>query len=248
MANELRVRQNFLGGLVEDNPLTAGATVMNSASLAAMVAIGSTQHMPIVLDPDGIYGEPEIAYVTAHASGATTATILRSQEGSTARQHNRDTPWLHGTTNRDLEPTLTDVCYAAAGTTSYSMVSRVYTKFPFVATNNPTALWDDTNKWYTVPYDGIYTVSLQYYFLDGAPSGYDYAMGPSTDQAGITNYLVGWVTWQANAAGVNRNAGTGTQEIRFTAGQHVSMFYYNDSAGTVTMSNAYVGITLKARG
>jgi len=101
MANELRVRQNFLGGLVEDAPLSAAATTLTSAALAAMVAIGSTQHLPIVLDPDGLYGEPEIVYVTAHTSTATTATILRGQEGSTARQHLQDVPWIHG-------PTITD--------------------------------------------------------------------------------------------------------------------------------------------
>lgn len=102
MANELRVRQNFLGGLIEDNPLTSSATTLTSAALAAMVAIGSTQHLPIILDPDGLYGEPEIAYITAHAAGATTATILRAQEGTTARAHPQDQRWSHGPTMQDF--------------------------------------------------------------------------------------------------------------------------------------------------
>lgn len=104
MANELRVRQDFLGGLVEDNPLTSGATTLTSNSLSAAVAIGSTQHMPIILDPDGIAGEPEIAYITAHVLGTGTATILRGQEGTSARAHNRDTYWLHGPIKSDSEP------------------------------------------------------------------------------------------------------------------------------------------------
>ena len=103
MANELRVRQNFLGGIIEDNPLTSGATTLTSAALAAMVAIGSTQHLAITLDPDGLYGEPEIVWVTAHTAAATTATILRGQEGTTARAHYRDVRWSHGPTTRDTE-------------------------------------------------------------------------------------------------------------------------------------------------
>lgn len=102
MANELRVRQNFLGGLIEDNPLTAAATTMTSAALAAAVAIGTTQHLPIILDPDGIYGEPEIAWVTAHTGAATSATLLRGQEGTTARQHQIDVNWVHGPSVQDF--------------------------------------------------------------------------------------------------------------------------------------------------
>lgn len=102
MSNEARVRQNFLGGIVENNPLAAADTILTSSSMSYMVAVGTTQHLPVVLDPDGIFGEPEIAYVTAHGLGATTATLLRGQEGSTARQHNRDTPWLHGATTTDF--------------------------------------------------------------------------------------------------------------------------------------------------
>ncbi len=103
MASELRVRTNFLGGLVEDNPLASGATVLTSAGLASLPAIGSTQHFPIILDPDGRAGNPEIAYVTAHTALATTATITKGQEGTTARAHDRDTPWLHGPTVKDFD-------------------------------------------------------------------------------------------------------------------------------------------------
>lgn len=99
MANEKRIRALAVGGLVEDNPLGAAAVTLNSAGLAALPAVGGTEHMPIILDPDGKFGAPEIAYVTAHVVGATSATILRGQEqasgGSPARQHDRDVPWVH---------------------------------------------------------------------------------------------------------------------------------------------------------
>lgn len=102
MANELRVRANFLGGLTEDNPLASGATVLTSAGLASLPAIGSTQHMVLILDPDGVGGNPEIIYVVAHTAAATAATILRGQESTVARAHARDTPWIHGPTVVDF--------------------------------------------------------------------------------------------------------------------------------------------------
>jgi len=173
MANELRVRQNFIGGLVDtiDLPaadtvvtdgvtnstttvtsataaftandvgapisggsIPAGATIASftnsttvvisaaatasasgvsltigrsrnfySAALSAIAtAIGSTNHFPIVLDPDGLYGAPEVAYITSLTVGAVRAVISRGQEGTTARAHLLDTPWVHGPTVYDM--------------------------------------------------------------------------------------------------------------------------------------------------
>lgn len=103
MANELRVRSAFLGGLIEDNPLSSSATTLTSAGLASVPVIGSTQHMAIVLDPDGFNGAPEVVYITAHSAAATTATIVRAQESSTARAHDRDVPWVHTVTVKDYD-------------------------------------------------------------------------------------------------------------------------------------------------
>lgn len=103
MANEKRKRQAFIGGLVEDNPLLVGGLTLTSASLAAIAGgVGSTEHMAVVIDPDGYAGAPEVAYITALTAGAGSATIARGQEGTSARQHERDTPWLHGATPRDF--------------------------------------------------------------------------------------------------------------------------------------------------
>lgn len=103
MANELRVRALAVGGKVEDNPLAAAGVALTSAGLAALPAIGATQHLAITLDPDGLFGAPEIAWVTAHVIGTPTGTIARGQEGSTARQHDRDVDWIHGPTLWDFE-------------------------------------------------------------------------------------------------------------------------------------------------
>lgn len=103
MANEKRIRANFTGGLVDDNPLTIGATTMTSNALQALQVIDATQHMVLVLDPDGYGGAPEIAYLTGHTGASSTATLLRGQEGSTARAHVQDTPWVHSATAKDFD-------------------------------------------------------------------------------------------------------------------------------------------------
>lgn len=105
MANEKRVRALAVGGLVEDNPLAAAGTTLTSAGLAALPAIGSTEHAAIIFDPDGSFGgAPFVKYVTAHTLGAPTATITAAaQEGTTARQIDRDTPWIHGPTVQDWD-------------------------------------------------------------------------------------------------------------------------------------------------
>ena len=87
MANEIRTRTNFVGGLIEDNPLSAVATTLTSAGLANLPVIDSTNHAALILDPDGVDGNAEIVWVTSHTASATSATILRAQEGTTARQH-----------------------------------------------------------------------------------------------------------------------------------------------------------------
>lgn len=103
MANEKRKRQIAVGGLIEDNPLTSGATTLTSAGLSVVTGgVGSTEHFAVVLDPDGLDGAPEIAYVTALTAAATSGTIARGQEGTTARAHARDIPWIHAPTLRDF--------------------------------------------------------------------------------------------------------------------------------------------------
>lgn len=112
MANEKRLRANNVGGLVEDNPLTNSATTLTSAGLAALPVIDTTNHAALVIDPDGLETAPEIVYVTAHASGAQTATIARAQEGSIAAQHSVDIPWIHTATVKDFVATYPDSPWA----------------------------------------------------------------------------------------------------------------------------------------
>lgn len=96
MANEERVRGNFIAGTVDNNPLASDGTTLNADELADLEAISATEHAVIVLDPDGSGNGPEIVYVTAHTAAATSATIVRAREGTTAVEHAAATEWVHG--------------------------------------------------------------------------------------------------------------------------------------------------------
>lgn len=90
-----RIRTDNVFGTTTDNPLTAGATTMNSAGLANLAAVSSAEAL-IILDPNRVSGAPEIVVVTAHTGSATSATIVRGQFGTSARQHAAGTEWVHG--------------------------------------------------------------------------------------------------------------------------------------------------------
>lgn len=114
-----RLRENFRHGTITDNPLSSGATTFNSAELASLTAVTGSDTLAIVLDPEGVYGAPEIVLVTAHTASATSATITRAQEGTTARQHPFPTVWEHVPTATDYL-SLQSITQIAAGTTTYT--------------------------------------------------------------------------------------------------------------------------------
>ena len=117
VANERRIRANFLNGTVDDNPLAVGATTLTSSALASFPVVDATNHAMLVLDPNGIGGTPEVVMVTAHGAGATTATIVRAQEGTVARSHAQTTPWTHSALASDLAPLSQDPIFAVNATT-----------------------------------------------------------------------------------------------------------------------------------
>lgn len=96
-----RLRSNNVFGTTTDNPLTAGATTLNSAGLANLVAVTGSDTAVITLDPNRVNGAPEIVTVTAHTGSATSATITRGAEGTSAREHPAGTFWVHAPTTTD---------------------------------------------------------------------------------------------------------------------------------------------------
>lgn len=93
MANERRVRDNFITGVTTTDPLAAIDTTMDSDELVALQEIDATEHAVLVLDPLGEGNGPEIVYVTAHTAGATTADIVRGRNGTSAVEHAVGTKW-----------------------------------------------------------------------------------------------------------------------------------------------------------
>lgn len=73
--------------MVDDNPLTAGATTLTATELADLPAVAAPDYYIITLDPVADGNGPELVYVTAHTGSATTATISRGEEGTTGVEH-----------------------------------------------------------------------------------------------------------------------------------------------------------------
>lgn len=99
-----RLRGNFKAGT-----LTAGitnvATSITSAGFASLPEVVAPDYMLLTLDPLGVYGNPEVVRVTAHAAASTSVTVLRAQDDSSARAHGispTPTAWKHGAVESDF--------------------------------------------------------------------------------------------------------------------------------------------------
>lgn len=97
-----RIRTAFVSGTTLNNPLAIGDVTLSSSALSSLATVTSPDTAMIVLDPGGVNGTPEVVTVTAHTAAATTATITRASEGSTARAHPVGTSWVHGATIYDF--------------------------------------------------------------------------------------------------------------------------------------------------
>lgn len=106
MANEIRLRSNNQQGTITNNPLTAGATTINSPGFIDLPVVDTTNHLILVLDPLEVNGAAEIVRVTAHASTASSLTVVRGAENTTPREHPFGTTWFHGPVTSDFVPTL----------------------------------------------------------------------------------------------------------------------------------------------
>lgn len=82
--------ENFLEGVITDNPLSAGATTINSAAFANLPEVSGGNTLVIVLDPEAVGNGPEKVTITAHTASATSVTC-----GATSSEHAQDTVWVH---------------------------------------------------------------------------------------------------------------------------------------------------------
>jgi hypothetical protein len=115
------VYDNLQSGTVSDNPLLFDATTINSAAFANLRAVTAPDFLWITLDPEGANGAPEIVKVTANTAAATSVTVEREQQSTTAREHPTATVWAHTLTEEDANDlphviltTAGDIMYATA--------------------------------------------------------------------------------------------------------------------------------------
>lgn len=95
-----RLKADYVFGAI-DTALTSAGTTISSPALARLPVVASPDTLALTLF-DAATGVYEIVWVTAHTSAATTATILRAQEGSTAAAWGTAATWSHGPTARDV--------------------------------------------------------------------------------------------------------------------------------------------------
>jgi microcystin-dependent protein len=118
--------RNFLSGTTTDNPLTNVATTVNGSAFSGLPEITAPDFMWLVLDPEGDDGAPEIVKITAHTALATSVTVERAQQNTSARQHDSGTTWhASPVTRTDAEEWLKTVAEAniAAGAVTLSKLA-----------------------------------------------------------------------------------------------------------------------------
>ena len=97
-----RIHADYVFGTISTTDgISAAATSFDSPRLARLPAVSGGDVAAITLH-DAATGTYEIVHVTAHTAAATTATILRGQEGSTAQEWPSGTSWLHGPTAQEF--------------------------------------------------------------------------------------------------------------------------------------------------
>lgn len=134
-----RIRANNVYGVISDNPLTPGSATFNSVSLPLLPPVVSA-HAVVVFDPKRVFGDPEIVVVTVHTAGATVATILRGQYGTSTREHPQGTAWAHVPVDEDWTEILTSTTRPLdpyAGQLIYETNTSRY-----VARNAANTIWE----------------------------------------------------------------------------------------------------------
>lgn len=103
------IYSNLKSGQISDNPLSSGATTINSSAFADLPAVTGSDILWITLDPDAANGAPEIVKVTAHTASATSVTVTRAQQSTSARSHPVNTVWKHVVTKTDLDAFIAEI-------------------------------------------------------------------------------------------------------------------------------------------
>lgn len=128
-----RIFSNHKAGTLSADP-GSGGTTLNSAAFASLDVVASPNQMAVVLDPEGVNGAPEIVLVTTHTSLATSCTVTRAQEGTTARAHPIGTVWVVAATKADMDE-LPFRKMTTRGDMMYASSANVATRLPIGSAN-----------------------------------------------------------------------------------------------------------------
>lgn len=115
------IRADAVSGTVENtNGITDTDTTLESADLADLPVVGSGDIARITFATfDGVHVSAfEIAHVTDHTDGATTATISRGEEGTTEQSWANGTDWFHALNVQDIQDIVTDLSNHTSDTTN----------------------------------------------------------------------------------------------------------------------------------
>jgi hypothetical protein len=107
--------ENFLAGTITDSPLSDVATTINSTNFASLPVVSGSDIMYLVLDPDASGGAPEVVTVTAHSTSATSVTVTRAAQSTTARSHVSGTVWRAAFTKADADQLAAIIADGAIG-------------------------------------------------------------------------------------------------------------------------------------
>lgn len=153
---------NFLAGTTTDSPLSAGATTINSSAFANLPVVADVDTMWLVLDPDASAGAPEIVKVTAHTSSATSITVTRGQQSTTAREHASGTVWRAVVTKSDMDRVFRPTAIIGATSISFPTSTEVNITWATETINelDPGTIVSGTVI--TIPEDGIYQVAAEF--------------------------------------------------------------------------------------
>jgi hypothetical protein len=164
-----RKRYNNAGGVLGAT-LSGSGTTITFATVPPFATLVSPDYVPLVIEP-ATGASPsanfEIVHLTAYTVGATTGTVQRGQEGTTATAHNNGAVWGVVPTAQDFgtssPPTRVFRDTPAQGSVTTGQWTKVQlTGVTFDAIN---AYDETTNYRYTAPVAGDYQVAWRVQFL-----------------------------------------------------------------------------------
>jgi hypothetical protein len=177
------IRANGVAGKLTAD-LTTSTTTMSSAGLADLPAITSPDIAKVTLfqtDTNGRVTKEEIVYVTTHTASATSATITRAQESTSAQTWNGTSApdsWVHA-------PTAADFTSGTSGPTKYLLGTLDATYGDEFTASSLDAKWsrggNATSGQESFQVDSSPTKTWMRWDRTGGAGGYLYQTAPAGD-------------------------------------------------------------------